>query len=308
MSGRVAVYGGAHINQICYGSRRHHRASAVGQIGGGGSVRVLRDSCSHSALLSTADPNACRSGLGCSAVTRQKLWTARFCTARYGFPQQASSNFSSDIFPESGSSDWRSSWRARSVSASRGTGGYELGRDHAPWDRLTAPQFPGPGRGLDDYAEPAAANIPAVNTDIDPVSSSRHSRHMSSGCTMPATAARWGRTPASRRAAIRTSAGVRTLTTTAWARAGLDDHRGGPSARWAALEPAARPAGAAVPAAGAGNLVYGPGYRPRVIAKAVGDRGGVGTMGRPGPAPLPREAGCVQGLRGARPGRLNGGS
>jgi hypothetical protein len=27
---------------------------------------------------------------------------------------------------------------------------------------------PGPGRGLDDYAEPAAADIPAVNTDIDP--------------------------------------------------------------------------------------------------------------------------------------------
>ena len=31
----------------------------------------------------------------------------------------------------------------------------------------------------------------------------------------------------SRRAAIRTSAGVRTLTTTAWARAALDDRRGG---------------------------------------------------------------------------------
>jgi hypothetical protein len=58
-------------------------------------------------------------------------------------------------------------------------------------------------------------------------SSSRHSCHMASGCTMPATAARWGRAPASRRAAIRISAGVRTLTTTAWARAALDDHRGG---------------------------------------------------------------------------------
>ena len=44
---------------------------------------------------------------------------------------------------------------------------------------------------------------------------------------MPATAARWGRAPASRRAAINTSAGVRTLTTTAWARAALDDHHGG---------------------------------------------------------------------------------
>jgi hypothetical protein len=44
---------------------------------------------------------------------------------------------------------------------------------------------------------------------------------------MPATAARWGRAPASRRAAISTSAAVRTLTT-AWARAALDGHRGGP--------------------------------------------------------------------------------
>jgi hypothetical protein len=35
-----------------------------------------------------------------------------------------------------------------------------------------------------------------------------------------------GRAPASRRAAIRISAGVRTLTTAAWARAPLDDHRG----------------------------------------------------------------------------------
>ena len=210
--------------------------------------------------------------------------------------------------PNPASSDWRSSWRARSVSASRGTGGYELGRDHAPWDRLTAPQFPGPGRGLDDHAEPAAANIPAVNTDIDPGELIAAQPPHVLGMHDASHGRQMDRTPASRRAAIRTSAGVRTLTTTAWAHAGLDDHRGGPSARWAALEPAARQAGAAVPAAGAGNLVYGPGYRPRVIAKAVGDRGGVVTMGRPGPAPLPREAGCAQGLRGARPGRLYGGS
>ena len=44
---------------------------------------------------------------------------------------------------------------------------------------------------------------------------------------MPATAARCDRAPASRRAAIRISAGVRTLTTTALARAALDDHRDG---------------------------------------------------------------------------------
>ena len=46
---------------------------------------------------------------------------------------------------------------------------------------------------------------------------------------MPATAARWGRAPASRRAAIRISAGVRTLTMPAWARGGLDDHRADPT-------------------------------------------------------------------------------
>src|SRR6266702_1780605 len=44
---------------------------------------------------------------------------------------------------------------------------------------------------------------------------------------MPATAARCGRASASRRAAISASAGVRTLTTTAWARAAPDDHRSG---------------------------------------------------------------------------------
>jgi hypothetical protein len=94
-----------------------------------------------------------------------------------------------------------------------------------------------------------------------------------------------------------------------------------------------------------------PGHRPRVITKAVGDRGGRGTMGRPRPGMLPpwpgrdkgrvlvrssgsgqyrrrtagsggsglesgggdaaprgRQARRGQGLRGARPGRLNGGS
>lgn len=61
---------------------------------------------------------------------------------------------------------------------------------------------------------------------------------------MPATAARWGRAPASRRAAIRTSAGVRTLTTTAWARAALDDHRGGQAVvRQGGSPPASGPVG-----------------------------------------------------------------
>ena len=31
------------------------------------------------------------------------------------------------------------------------------------------------------------------------------------------------------------------------------------------------------------DVRYGPGHRPRVITKAVGGRGGGGTMGRPGP-------------------------
>lgn len=35
--------------------------------------------------------------------------------------------------------------------------------------------------------------------------------------------------------------------------------------------------------AGGYDVRYGPGHRPRVITKAVGDRDGVGTMGRPGP-------------------------
>ena len=91
----------------------------------------------------------------------------------------------------------------------------ELGRDHAPGDRLAAPQLPEPRRGPDHHAEPAAPDIPAIDTDVDPGSSSRHSCHRSSRCTIPATAARCGRAPASRRAAIRTSAGVSTLTTPA---------------------------------------------------------------------------------------------
>jgi len=66
---------------------------------------------------------------------------------------------------------------------------------------------------------------PSILTST-PVSSPRHNSHRSSLFTMPATAARWGRAPASRRAATRTSAGVRTLTTPAWARAAPDDHRG----------------------------------------------------------------------------------
>jgi hypothetical protein len=45
--------------------------------------------------------------------------------------------------------------------------GCDLGGDHAPGDRLTAPQLPEPRRGPDDDAEPAAADVPAVDADVD---------------------------------------------------------------------------------------------------------------------------------------------
>ena len=43
----------------------------------------------------------------------------------------------------------------------------DLGGDHAPGDRLAAAQLPGPRRGPDDHAEPAAADIPAIKADVD---------------------------------------------------------------------------------------------------------------------------------------------
>jgi hypothetical protein len=43
----------------------------------------------------------------------------------------------------------------------------DLGGDHAPGDRLTVPQLPEPRRGPDDDAEPAAADIPAADTNVD---------------------------------------------------------------------------------------------------------------------------------------------
>jgi hypothetical protein len=73
-------------------------------------------------------------------------------------------------------------------------------------------------------AKPAAADIPAVDADIDP---GVIAAQLPQILVMhdPAAATRCGRAPASRRAAIGISAGVRTLTMTAWARAALDDHR-----------------------------------------------------------------------------------
>ena len=54
-------------------------------------------------------------------------------------------------------------WSARAAVFARG----DLGGDHPPGDRLAAPQLPEPRRGPDDHAELAAANIPAIDADID---------------------------------------------------------------------------------------------------------------------------------------------
>jgi len=40
-------------------------------------------------------------------------------------------------------------------------------RRSRPWDRLAAWHVPGPQRGPDDYAEPTAADVPAIYTDVD---------------------------------------------------------------------------------------------------------------------------------------------
>ena len=43
----------------------------------------------------------------------------------------------------------------------------DLGGDQAPGDRLTLPQLPEPRRGPDDDAEPAAADVPSVDADVE---------------------------------------------------------------------------------------------------------------------------------------------
>ena len=43
----------------------------------------------------------------------------------------------------------------------------DLGGNHPPGDRLAAWQLPAPRRGPDDDAEPAAADIPAIDADVD---------------------------------------------------------------------------------------------------------------------------------------------
>jgi hypothetical protein len=103
----------------------------------------------------------------------------------------------------------------------------DLGGDHPPGDRLAAWQLPEPRRGPDDHAEPAAADVPAAGADLGPGELVAAEPPQVVVMRDAATAARWGRAPASRRAAIRISAGVRTVTMTAWARAVPGDHRDG---------------------------------------------------------------------------------
>jgi hypothetical protein len=86
----------------------------------------------------------------------------------------------------------------------------DMGCDHAPWDHLAAWQLPGPRRSPGNDAEPAAADIPAVDADVDSGELIATQRPQVLVMYDAATAARWGRAPASRRAAIKTSAGVRT--------------------------------------------------------------------------------------------------
>jgi hypothetical protein len=101
----------------------------------------------------------------------------------------------------------------------------DLGGDHAPWDRLAASQLPGPRRGPDNDAEPAATDIPAVDADVDsPVITGQLPQVLvmhdaSDGSQVGSCSSKPPRGDQYLRR-------VRTLTTT-WARAALDDHRGG---------------------------------------------------------------------------------
>ena len=54
-------------------------------------------------------------------------------------------------------------WSARATAFAR----RDLGGDHAPGDRLAAPQLPEPRRGPNDDAKPATVDIPAINADVD---------------------------------------------------------------------------------------------------------------------------------------------
>jgi hypothetical protein len=91
----------------------------------------------------------------------------------------------------------------------------DLGGDHPPGDRLAVRQLPDPWRGPDDHTEPAAADVPAVDAHLDPSELSAARQPQILLIHDASDGSQVGRAPASRRAAIRTSAGVKTLTTTA---------------------------------------------------------------------------------------------
>jgi hypothetical protein len=68
--------------------------------------------------------------------------------------------------------DWCSHRSRRASIASARAAAFarcDLGGDHPLGDRLAAWQLPGPRRGPDDHTEPAAADIPAVETDVDTI-------------------------------------------------------------------------------------------------------------------------------------------
>ena len=54
-------------------------------------------------------------------------------------------------------------WSAQAAAFTR----CDLGGDYPPWDRLAASQLAGPRRGPNDHTEPAAADIPAIDADVD---------------------------------------------------------------------------------------------------------------------------------------------
>ena len=73
-------------------------------------------------------------------------------------------------------------WSTRAAAFTR----FDLGGDH-PGGSLGRGTVPGPRRGPDHDAEPAAADIQPSAPTSTPVSSALHSCHRFSGCTMPAT-------------------------------------------------------------------------------------------------------------------------
>jgi len=133
----------------------------------GGSVRVLRGWRGHSAC--------CRSSYSMGidpALT--VLWPQDGSPGLHGpgFPQhgQTGLGHQSARSPRT-AAHWcpresrrGSIWPVRAAAFAR----CDLGGDYPPRDGLAAPQLPQPRRGPDDHAEPAAADIPAAGTDVEP--------------------------------------------------------------------------------------------------------------------------------------------